>query len=126
MSVTRSCYRTTMRFPGVGLVPVRWFFTDRDFLPFPHVYDNLMWDRQDIADQDGDTGEPGEVWNAPRPWRNGEGPDLTGCDSPFGSPAAWLGLTDASSPTTPCGGTFGGAYALDYSDSWDSLTFAEE
>ncbi len=115
----RSCYQTVMRFPGVGLIPVRWFFTDKPPLPFATVYSSNNWSKQTIADLDADTGEPGEIWTAPRPWRDGRAPDLGTCTGPQGTPAAWLGLTDSTSPLFQCG-KFGAPYNADYGADYDS------
>jgi hypothetical protein len=105
---------------------VRWFFTSRPFIPWPHSFYSIAWDQDNPVDWSYDTGEPGEIWTATRPYRKGQAPDLTGCNEPFGSPAAWQGLADETFPLTVCGGAFPAAYADDFSDDYDSLTFARE
>jgi hypothetical protein len=108
-----------MRFPGVGLVDVRWFFTDADPLPFTTVYNDLNWEKQTQADWLFDTGAAGEVWTADRPWRNGRSPDLSNCNGPEGSLAAWNGVSDPDSPLFHCG-AFGAPFDAGYGPGYNS------
>jgi len=84
----RSCYVTTMRFPGVGDVPVQWYWCDKDAqpLPFPTVYNSRNW----INEGERGPNVPGEIEGAPRKWANGKNPHQ-GCDKPKGSADAWIG-----------------------------------
>jgi len=82
-----------MRIPGVGLVPGRWYFTDKDYLPFPHVYGPWKWFRPDPYSMlDYDDGQAGEVTTIPQPFSLGHpGPPST-CTGFKGSPDSWAGV----------------------------------
>jgi len=113
-----------MFFPGVGDVPVRYFFTDKPYLPFPSVYGSNNWIRDLPVDADGEDDEAGERWTVPRPWRNGAPPLECDCTYPQGSLDAWMGLSDSTSPLFQCPG-WGFAYDEEYDEEYDSQTFAE-
>jgi hypothetical protein len=121
MDWQRSCKETTMIFPGVGPVRVRWYWTDKPPLPFPTVYGSADWRADKPVDFDGDIPGFGEDLTYPRPQRNGKPPLPCDCDGPQGSPAAWLGLT--GTPLYSCPG-WGASYDLGYNDDYDSLTLA--
>lgn len=93
MDALRSCYTTLMRFPGVGVVPIVWYFTDRPPLDVTHVYGSHNHSREDGWD-DWDTGEAGEVWGAPRTYYNGALPVGLTCGQPFGTIGSWAGGSD--------------------------------
>lgn len=120
MDSLRSCYRTLMRFPGVGIVPIQWYWTDKPVLDKVHVYGSHNHTREEGWD-DYDTGEPGEVWGAPRYYVKGEPPLVAEDGEPHGSDAAWLGQTDSSSPMFSCG-EWGHAYDESFSNDYDSPT----
>lgn len=123
MDAMRSCYDTTMRFPGVGLVRVRWFWTDLPPLDETHVYGSHNHSREE-GWEDWDTGEPGEVWGAVRNYHKGFAPP-TGCDGePQGDSAAWVGESDESSPLFPCGG-FGAEFSDEFTEAFYSGTWAD-
>lgn len=82
-----------MRFPGVGLVEVVWYWTDKEPLNKEHVYGSHNHSREQGWD-DGDTGEPGEVWGAERPWDSGAPRVDTCCPGPHGTDASWVGEID--------------------------------
>jgi hypothetical protein len=86
-----------MRFPGVGVVPIRWYWTDKPLLGLETIYDSHNHSREEGWD-DEDTGEPGEVWGSPRVYDKGEPPGNQCCTGPRGSDAAWVGENDASDP----------------------------
>jgi hypothetical protein len=74
------------------LIPVKWYFTDRPYLPFPHVYGTWKDDRLDKWSQlDYDDGGPGEVTTIDQPFWLGSPPPILTCTGYKGSPAAWLG-----------------------------------
>lgn len=114
-----------MLFPGVGPVPVRWYWTEKDFLKFPTVYNSLNEIKTDSSDWDADDGLAGEMWTAPRRWRNGSSPLMVNGPSPRGSRDAWLGLSDSSSPLFGCG-TWPAEYDDEYDDQFMSETFVNE
>lgn len=87
-----------MRFPGFGVHEVEWYWTDKGPLPYDTVYSSHNHIREE-GDDDGDTGEAGEVWGAPRTHYSGNPLPGYPCKGPFGSEAAWLGQTDSSSPS---------------------------
>lgn len=123
MDTLRTCYTTTMRFPGVGLVPVRWYFTDKPPLPYEHVYGSHNHSR-DQGWEDYDTGEPGEVWGAVRQRVNGSPPVFCPCESYEGDESAWVGVSDANSPLfPPC--VWGFAFNGAFSTGFDSQTYAQ-
>lgn len=122
MDTLRSCYDTTMRFPGVGLVPVRWYFTDRPCLPYTHVYGSHNHSREEGWEDD-DTGDPGEVWGAKRRYHKGFPPPGIICDDPLGSELAWLGETDELSPLYQTPG-FGAEFSEEFSEAFYSETWA--
>lgn len=97
MDTLRSCYTTLFRIPGVGIVPGRWFWTDELPIDKEHVYGSHNHIRE-VGDDDADSGEPGEVWGAPRHWYNGAPPVECVCDGPKGSDETWLGNTDSNDP----------------------------
>jgi hypothetical protein len=122
MDALRSCYTTTMRFPGVGLVPVRWYWTDKPPLPLEHVYGSHNHSRSQ-GWEDYDTGEPGEVWGATRKFYNGASPVGCPCVTYRGDENAWLGVSDSTSPLYPsC--IWGFAFDLGFSAGFDSETYA--
>ncbi len=125
MSDVRHCYEAWMTFPGVGDVKVRWYYTDKDYLPYPHVYGSADNNADKPADYDDREVDIGEDMTRPRPRRDGKPPLPCDCTGPRGSPEAWAGLSDASSPLFSCPG-WGAAYNEDYNEDYDSLTFAEE
>lgn len=68
------------------LTTVKWFFTDRPFLPFPNIWTSRNWDA--------DNGEwPevfGEVQGSPRSYRKGAPPGPLPPGGPCGNPADWV------------------------------------
>jgi hypothetical protein len=118
MDALRSCYRTTMRFPGVGLVPIRWYWTDCPCLPVETVYNSHNHSR-DKGWDDYDTGAPGEVWSAARTYDRGIPPPGFGCGQPQGSQAAWLGQSDENSPLYPVG-----VAGYEYDEGYDNSFFS--
>ena len=123
MDWQRSCKEVTMVFPGVGPLRVRWYWTDKEPLPFPHVYGSADWRADKPVDFDGDIDGYGEDLTYPRPERNGQPPLPCSCTGPEGSEAAWRG-----EPTTELFGCpgWGAEYNEEYSDAYDSITFEEE
>jgi hypothetical protein len=91
-----------MRFPGFGVFPVVWFFTDDDTFDMETIYNSHNHSRED-GYEDMDLGTPGEVWGATRTYHYGNRPDWVICGEPFGSQSAWNGETDSTSPVTPTG-----------------------
>lgn len=102
MDSLRSCYRTWMRFPGVGLVQVQWYWTDFPPLPYTHVYGSHQHSREEGWD-DWDTGESGEVWGAEREWCDGSFPAGIVCGDPQGKPPAWGGQPVSPPDKFPAG-----------------------
>ncbi len=123
MDTLRSCYRTMMRFPGVGVVPVQWYFTDKPPLDKEHVYGSHNHIREQ-GDDDYDTGEPGEVWGASRQWANGVGPVQDFCAGPFGSDNSWIGEPELDAPTIPSA-LWGAEYDDSHSEGHLSTTYME-
>jgi hypothetical protein len=118
------CYETDCYFPGFGVHRIRWYFTDKPFVPHPTCYLSKNWFRESQADLEWDDGTPGEVWTDLHRRRSGKPPASCACTGPEGSPEAWMGLTDSSSPTfEPC--RWGAGYSRGYSTGWNSLTLAE-
>lgn len=125
MDLLAVCYETDARFPGFGTHRIRWYFTDKPFLALPSVYGSKNWWRENQAELEWDNGLPGELWPSLHRRTNGKPPAECSCTEPEGSPEAWLGESDASSPTfEPC--RWGAAYSEAYSHDYDSLTLAEE
>lgn len=122
MDALRSCYETTMRFPGVGLVPVRWYWTDEPVIEVETVYTSHNHTREE-GYEDYDTGQAGEVWGAERRYYKGQAPLPSACSGPEGDEAAWLGLSDNTSPLYPTPG-WTAEYDEAYSGEWWSITYA--
>ena len=80
-----------MNFPGVGLIPIRWYFVDdAPFLSVPTVFNSRNW----LSDHNQEY-PAGEVLGASRPYANGKGPNLN-CNGSAGSDAAWEGESVAT------------------------------
>jgi len=119
MDAMRTTYDVDMRFPGVGIVRVRWFFTDNPVLDVVHVYGSHNHSRED-GWEDYDTGDPGEVWGSVRTRNDGRPPPSSSCGVPTTDENAWLGETDENSPLYLVGTTdvsefdYGADYSTDY------------
>ncbi len=116
IDATRSCYATLCRIPGVGVIPIRWFFTDSALVNRETVYGSHNHIREDWSD-DVDTGEPGEVWGSRRVWVDGSPPTPGLCSGDGGTDSTWLGNEDPSSPSFlsppwPC--EFDESYSVEY------------
>jgi hypothetical protein len=88
LDALRSCYSTQIKPYSTtdDVVTVDWFFTDAEALPYPHSFGSLNWD----TDHCGVEGV-GEVWLAPRPYRNGSPVgDAPGTGPPCGTRDQWL------------------------------------
>jgi len=100
MDTLRSCYTTLFRIPGIGVIPGRWFWTDALPVDKEHVYGSHNHIRED-GDDDADTGEPGEVWGAPRHWYSGAPPIAGDCGPPIGEDRVWTGEEAGPFDTVP-------------------------
>jgi hypothetical protein len=110
-----------MRFPGIGLVPVVWYWTDKPFVDFGHVYGSWKWWKDDLSDYDQDDLQPGELLNIPQPFYVGTPPDAAPTSPvPRGSAAAWMGEDTGERYLVqgyPCA-RIGRAYSFGYSDGF--------
>lgn len=121
MDALRSCYSTLMRFPTVGVVPIMWYWTDFPPLNETHVYGSHNHSREQGWD-DADTGEMGEVWGAPRIWRDGSKPDGVLCHPALGSPVGWGGYPEHPPVLYPTGDP-DGVNAVGHSYASGSMAF---
>lgn len=115
MGDIRAAYTTLMRFPGVGVIGVRWYFTDKPYLDKPHVYGPWRWFRENDLDSEIDDGQPGELRTYPWQFANGNAPRGLTCTGPRGTDAQWVG--EQVEPLYPVGG-----YPPDVAELWDFLT----
>lgn len=110
----RACYYSIIRFPGVGPVLGRYYFTDKPYLPLPHAYGPWRWFRESEADADADDGLVGDITSFPWRFYSGLAPQLH-CDGFRGSPEAWMGEDTGERYTV-------GGFPPDGLDTWDFLT----
>jgi len=77
---------------------VRWFFVDGlpGQLPY-NLFSSANWASEHNAGWDG----VGEVWDEPRPWRNGSAPATFPGVSPCGGPLAWAYGVDYPGDSAP-------------------------
>jgi hypothetical protein len=96
----RSGYDGFMRFwpdrPD-QVVKVRWFRTDKPFLPFYHSFGSLNWSNVKGSVDQG----VGESADHPRTWNNGSVPYLYPGLSVCGSPGAWVNGVPFPFPPPP-------------------------
>lgn len=92
-----------MRFgtgPNSFVWPVRWYKTDKPYIPFPNVYNSKDWAPTPRDDED--DGQAGEINGEAHRYRKGDPPPCPNPGTFKGDAAAWAGAIDGKPRFTPC------------------------